>query len=288
MPDLDDGQVKGYVVLGTDITPLKQAERELQTLNQQPIVARDRAEAGTQAKSAFLSNVSHEIRTPLNAIIGLTHLMQRDNRDAVSGDRLACLSAGMNNHLAKPVDVEALCDRLGRWLPAPGSALQEQLPVRLPDPSDAGLAGAAQADAARRVGPASRSRFSAIDGLDVTRTLLYLPGRDDILERVLGQFCRSYGDGLAALLEHIGQDRHAGARRLLLALRGDCGAVGAMALATQAKSLEELLQSAADGEPPAAAVHLLASDLERSLLRLTAVIRAQLGPAGEPAVVPAR
>ena len=52
------------------------------------IEARDRAEAGARAKSVFLANMSHEIRTPMNAIIGLTHLMRRDQPDPVQGERL--------------------------------------------------------------------------------------------------------------------------------------------------------------------------------------------------------
>jgi len=35
--------------------------------------------------------------------------------NAFSEDRRACLEAGMNDHLAKPVDVEQLRAALGRW-----------------------------------------------------------------------------------------------------------------------------------------------------------------------------
>ncbi|WP_237051532.1 PAS domain S-box protein [Magnetospirillum sp. ME-1] len=37
-------------------------------------VAKERAEAASQAKADFLANMSHEIRTPMNAIIGMSHL----------------------------------------------------------------------------------------------------------------------------------------------------------------------------------------------------------------------
>ncbi|GAB5410100.1 MAG: hypothetical protein BalsKO_24650 [Balneolaceae bacterium] len=36
-------------------------------------------EKSTQAKSEFLATMSHEIRTPMNAIMGMTHLLQKDN-----------------------------------------------------------------------------------------------------------------------------------------------------------------------------------------------------------------
>jgi CheY-like chemotaxis protein len=41
---------------------------------------------------------------------------------AMAGDRDRCLSEGMSDYLAKPVDLGQLADVLARWLPAPGSA----------------------------------------------------------------------------------------------------------------------------------------------------------------------
>jgi hypothetical protein len=49
---------------------------ELEEKNRDLAVAKERAEAASQAKSEFLANMSHEIRTPLNAVIGMGDLIQ--------------------------------------------------------------------------------------------------------------------------------------------------------------------------------------------------------------------
>ncbi len=43
--------------------------------------ARDVAEAGVRAKTAFIANISHEIRTPLNALLGMGQLLERSDLD---------------------------------------------------------------------------------------------------------------------------------------------------------------------------------------------------------------
>jgi len=65
----DTGVITGYVAVKEDITSLKQKEAEL-------LIAKERAETASNAKSRFLAVMSHELRTPLNAIIGFSELIR--------------------------------------------------------------------------------------------------------------------------------------------------------------------------------------------------------------------
>ena len=58
------------------------------------------AQQGLRAKSEFLSTMSHEIRTPLNAVIGMTHLLLRNNPRPEQEKDLGVLLFSANNLLS--------------------------------------------------------------------------------------------------------------------------------------------------------------------------------------------
>lgn len=71
LPIIDNGKVIGIVGYFTDITELKNKEKEL-------IKAKKQAEAANEAKSAFLTNISHDIRTPLTGMIGMAKILFKE------------------------------------------------------------------------------------------------------------------------------------------------------------------------------------------------------------------
>lgn len=86
-----DGQIRGVVVLGRDITTV--------------IRAKEVAEAASRAKAEFLSTMSHEVRTPLNAIIGMAHLLLQEKPREDQKDNLEVLHFSANNLLTLVNDV---------------------------------------------------------------------------------------------------------------------------------------------------------------------------------------
>jgi two-component system sensor histidine kinase/response regulator len=153
--------------------------------------------------------------------------------NAMKVDLDACLAAGMNDHVTKPIDRRTLLATLRRWLPArpvetsPAVALQVSQHVRTV-PSTA-LASTAPSEEAAPV----------LEGVDVSGTLRRLGIDRASLERTLLRFADGQGEMLEALRAAVITGDSALAARHAHAIAGAAGNLGADALRSAAKTLEQ-------------------------------------------------
>jgi signal transduction histidine kinase/CheY-like chemotaxis protein len=111
-----EGRPLRLIGVNMDITERKEADGALQALNatlEQRVrertaelaATRDAADAANRAKSVFLANMSHEIRTPMNAILGLTHLLAREEATPRQAERLARIESAARHLLSVINDI---------------------------------------------------------------------------------------------------------------------------------------------------------------------------------------
>ncbi len=74
-PVLHDGELTQFICSQRDTTDRRRIQDRLTASETEAIELAKRAEAASQAKSAFVASMSHEIRTPMNGIIGMSELL---------------------------------------------------------------------------------------------------------------------------------------------------------------------------------------------------------------------
>jgi PAS domain S-box-containing protein len=139
--------------------------------------------------------------------------------NALEDDRRRALAAGMNAHLAKPIDVDELVDTLAR------------------------VAGHAMAPAAAAGTPAQPCPAS-IPGIDLKATLPRFGGSFASFAAVFRRLENSQGGTLDEVRALLRQGDRQGAQQLVHRLRGVAANLGATEVAALALDLEQALRSA--------------------------------------------
>jgi len=151
--------------------------------------------------------------------------------NAMQQDRERCIAAGMNDHLAKPINPEELFATLRRWaLTHPTTAASAaHLPPTAPDALELDLP-------------------EGIEGLDVQAGLRRVLGKHPLYRSLLTTFLRNEREAAARVRAALQEGDRLTAERLAHTLKGVAGNLGAVLVQKSAALLEANLRTHVEGE----------------------------------------
>ena len=175
--------------------------------------------------------------------------------NAMQADRQRCLDAGMNDHIAKPIDPEELWDKLLEWVPPQAMAktvIAADTPTAAPS-----------------------LPMPQIDGLEVALGLKSVRGKQAMYVSLLRKFAAQEADVTLRIATAITAGDLVTARRLAHSLKSSAGTLGVVKIQQDAAALEQVLS---EGQQRESLDNLLAQ-LEGNLRPLIDQLAQQLPPA---------
>jgi two-component system, sensor histidine kinase and response regulator len=203
---------------------------------------------GIEATRVIRANPRHE-KLPIIAMTA----------NAMESDRILCLEAGMNDHIAKPIDPDQLFGVLLRWIrpsDGHGAAALRPAPPRKSEESDVRL---------------------VVPGIDVDAGLRRTGGNRKRYETLLRKFAEQQSGTGAAIVAALGKGDMATAERTAHSLKGAAATLGAKALAEAASQAEAAIKSRKD---PGQDVQRVTSSLDALLADLRAALPDETGGNG--------
>jgi two-component system, sensor histidine kinase and response regulator len=129
--------------------------------------------------------------------------------NAMVGDREKCLEAGMNEHIAKPINPSQLYETLAQWIDPESVEAADYEPVT--------------AEATEVI-----TLPDKIHGIDLTTALERTAGNTTLLWKLLRQFAEKYVTGVEDIRNLVQQETMEDARRLAHTIKGVSGNIAAV------------------------------------------------------------
>jgi two-component system sensor histidine kinase/response regulator len=189
---------------------------------------------------------------------------------ATTEERQRCLAAGMNDHIAKPIDPDQLIATVARFCQGAGTRDE-----------DAGQR--------RRAAQTDDDGLPSIDGLDARDGLSRVGGNHALYRKLLRQFIDRHANAIAETGDALAAGDIARAERTAHSLKGVAGNIGAIRVQGAAGRLERHIRERAPAPEIEAAQRAASEELDLLIARLQSAMADDAGaqPAPPPATFPA-
>ncbi len=182
-------------------------------------------------------------------VIALTANAMREDRDKA-------LRSGMNDHIAKPVDMPRMLDTLARWIhPAARRQAEGAGSTPAPAPTPTPTPGAA----------AAQTPPGGLPGIDLEAGVAACGGDAALHRTLLWQFAKAHDGFVARMAGLLRVGDRQSARLAAHTLKGDAGNIGATRLRAAAHGLESALRKGHDASQVDAALAVATSKLQEVL-----------------------
>ncbi len=234
MPDQKHALLRGKKILLVEDNEINQevALEWLHTVGVETRVAGNGKEALGILKTHLPHGVLMDIQMPVMDGFEATRLIRNNSQlknipiiamtaHALKGDRERCISAGMNDHVAKPIDPDILFDTLAKWL----ITNEMSAPPEHPNPH-----------------PVLKSEKVEpeldLPGIDTRIGLFRVNNNRTLYLKLLNSFVRDFSSAHEKILRYLENNDRESAKRMAHSIKGVAANIGANTLSSRAADLE--------------------------------------------------